>query len=241
MRKTSNLLPLCCSLSLLALLSAGAAASAAPPGSPPAITVTGTGEVSEKPNMARVNIGVVTQLASASESLQSNSEAVDKVFATLRKFKIAEDDIQTSDFNIGPEYDYSRSGQPPRLIGYRVTNQVRVAVRRIDDLGKLLDAVVTAGSNQINEVGFEIDEVESFADTARKLAMADAHRKASLYANEAGVKLGTVLRIEEMSGPAPVLQGAVTMAAEMRAVPMAPGRQIIRQVVRVTYAIQTAP
>ncbi len=64
----------------------------------------------------------------------------------------------------------------PRLIGYRVTNQVRVVVRRIVDLGALLDKVVTAGANQINDVTFAINEAQSFEDTARRKAMADAHR-----------------------------------------------------------------
>lgn len=211
---------------------------AAPADLQPAITVMGTGEVLEKPNMARVSIGVVTQLETASASLRQNSEAVEKVVATLKEFKIAENDIQTSNFSIGPQYDYNHSGQPPRLVGYRVTNQVRIAVRRIEDLGALLDELVSAGSNQINDVRFDIDEVSAHEDTARRMAMSDARRKATLYAQEAGVELGSVLKVEEMSGPVVMPQMGMAMAQEARAVPIAPGRQIVRQQVRVTFAIE---
>lgn len=205
----------------------------------PTITVVGTGEVLTAPNLARVDIGVVTQLESASASLQGNSDAMEKVRATLDRYNISENDVQTSNFSIQPQYDYDRSGQPPRLIGYRVTNEVRIVVRRIEDLGALIDAVVATGSNQINAVTFEIDQAESIEDSARRMAMSDAHRKASLYAQEARVPLGSVLRVEEISGLAPMPQMGITMAQEARAVPIAPGRQKIRQAVRVTFAIET--
>jgi uncharacterized protein YggE len=232
MRKTTTLLTLCWCCSLIGTV------VAAPNDPQPSITVMGTGEVLEKPDMARVNIGVVTQLETASASLRQNTEAVEKVLATLNKFKIAEADIQTSNFSIGPQYDYNRSGQPPRLVGYRVTNQVRIAVRNIEDLGALLDELVSAGSNQINDVRFDIDEVAAHEDTARRMAVSDARRKATLYAQEAGVQLGSVIKVEEMSGPVVMPQMGMQMAAEARAVPIAPGRQTVRQQVRVTFAIE---
>jgi uncharacterized protein YggE len=239
MRKTTTLLILCWCSSLFGSFSLVGTVVAAPADPQPAITVMGTGEVLEKPNMARVNIGVVTQLETASASLRQNTEAVEKVLATLNEYNIAESDIQTSNFSIGPQYDYDRSGQPPRLVGYRVTNQVRIAVRRIEDLGALLDGVIAAGSNEINDVRFDIDEVGAHEDTARRMAMSDARRKATLYAQEAGVRLGSVLKVEEMSGPVVMQQMDISMAAEARAVPIAPGRQIVRQQVRVTFAIET--
>ncbi len=204
----------------------------------PSITVIGEGEVLEKPDMARVNIGVVTQLETAAASLRQNTEAVEKVLQTLKDHNIADDDIQTSNFSVGPQYDYARQGEPPRLIGYRVSNEVRVAVRRLEDLGALLDEVVSAGSNQVNGVMFEIAEVASLEDAARRAAVSDARRKAMLYAQEAGVELGAVLKVEEMSGPVARPQMAMAMAEQARAVPVAPGRLVVRQAVTVTFAIE---
>lgn len=194
-----------------------------------------------KPDLARVNIGVVTQFESASAGVRRNNEAVEKLLGALDEYGIAESDIQTSNFRVAPQYEYDRSGQAPRLIGYRVTNQVRVAVRRIADLGTLLDEVVTAGANQINNVTFAVNEAKSFEDTARRRAMADAHRKAALYAQEAGVRLGSVHRVEEATDTVAIRQFDFDAAQEARAVPIAPGQQTLRQHVRVTFAIETDP
>ncbi len=213
-----------------------------PPAEPlPSITVTGTGEVLVKPDLARVNVGVVTQFESASAGVRRNNEAVEKLLGALDEYGIAESDIQTSNFSVAPQYEYDRSGQAPRLIGYRVTNQVRVAVRRIADLGTLLDEVVTAGANQINGVTFAVNEAKSFEDTARRKAMADAHRKAALYAQEAGVRLGSVLRVEEAADTVAIRQIDFDAVQDARAVPIAPGQQTLRQQVRVTFAIETDP
>ncbi len=120
-----------------------------------------------------------------------------------------------------------------------VTNQVRVVVRSIADLGALLDKVVTAGANQINDVSFAIDEARSFEDTARRKAMADAHRKAALYAEEAGVRLGAVLRVEEATNTFAMPQIGFAAVQEARTVPIAPGQQALRQQVTVTFAIES--
>ena len=239
MRKRILLLLVCWGCSPFGLSIFASALSAAPAEPLPSIMVTGMGEVLVKPDMARVNIGVVTQFETASEGVRRNNDAVEELFRTLDEQGIAETDIQTSNFSVAPQYNYDRSGQAPRLIGYRVTNQVRVVVRSIADLGALLDKVVTAGANQINNVTFAINEAQSFEDTARRKAMADAHRKAELYAQEAGVRLGAVLRVEEAADTFPMPQIDFDAVQEARAVPIAPGQQALRQQVRVTFAIES--
>ena len=241
MRKRTILLLLCWGCSHFGPVCFAGTISAPPAEPLPSITVTGTGEVLVKPDLVRVNIGVVTQFESASAGVRRNNEAVEKLLGALDEYGIAESDIQTSNFSVAPQYKYDRSGQAPRLIGYRVTNQVRVAVRRIADLGALLDEVVTAGANQINDVTFAVNEAKSFEDTARRRAMADAHRKAALYAQEAGVRLGSVLRVEEAADTVAIRQIGFAAAQEARAVPIALGQQTLRQHVRVTFAIETDP
>ncbi len=241
MRKKTILLLLCWGCSHFGPVSFAGTISAPPAEPLPSITVTGTGEVLLKPDLARVDIGVVTQFESASAGVRRNNEAVEKLLGALDEYGIAESDIQTSNFSVAPQYEYDRSGQAPRLIGYRVTNQVRVAVRRIADLGALLDKVVAAGANQINDVTFAINEAKSFEDTARRRAMADARRKAALYAQEAGVRLGSVLRVEEAADTVAIRQIDFDAVQEARTVPIAPGQQTLRQHVRVTFAIETDP
>jgi uncharacterized protein YggE len=238
-QKTTLLILCCCSIAFGTTSLAETANP--PPAARPSITVTGMGEVHKQPDMARVSIGVVTQENTAADALHNNTDAVDKLMTALKAFKIADRDIQTSNFNISPQYDYDRSNQTPRLTGYRVSNQVRIAVRQIDDLGALLDRVVTAGANQINQVTFEIGEADSLRDTARQMAMHDARRKAALYAKEARVRLGPVLKVVEAGGAVPAPQFGIAMAQEARAVPIAPGELAIRQEVRVTFALDPEP
>ncbi len=239
MRKRIILLLVCWGCSPFGPSIFASALSAAPAELLPSITVTGMGEVLVKPDMARVNIGVVTQFETASEGVRRNNEAVEELLGALDGQGIAETDIQTSNFSVAPQYNYDRSGQAPRLIGYRVTNQVRVVVRSIADLGALLDKVVTAGANQINNVTFAINEAQSFEDTARRKAMADAHRKAELYAQEAGVRLGAVLRVEEAADTVAMPQIGFAAVQEARTVPIAPGQQALRQQVTVTFPIES--
>ncbi len=239
MRKRIILLLVCWGCSPIGPSIFASALSAAPAELLPSITVTGMGEVLVKPDMARVNIGVVTQFETASEGVRRNNQAVEELLGVLDEQGIAEADIQTSNFSVAPQYDYDRSGQAPRLIGYRVTNQVRVVVRSIADLGALLDKVVTAGANQINDVTFAINDAKLFEDTARRKAMADAHRKAALYAQEAGVRLGAALRIEEAADAVAMPQIGFAAVQEASTVPIAPGQQALRQHVRVTFAIES--
>lgn len=240
MRQKSILLMLCWGSIQIGSPSLADTAAAVPVEQLPSITVTGSGEVLERPDMARVNIGVVTHAQTAADALKTNTGAVEKLLAVLGKRGIEETDIQTSSFSISPQYDYDRSGQPPRLTGYSVSNQVRVAVRRIAELGALLDEVVTAGANQINAVTFDIDEAEPLKDNARRLAIRDARRKAELYAQAAGVRLGGVLEVTETGG-VPVPQFRMAAGYEATAVPIAPGELTIRQDVIVRFAIDTEP
>jgi uncharacterized protein YggE len=212
-----------------------------PPAELPSITVTGTGEVHKQPDIVRVNVGVITKESTPGEALNKNTAAVEKLMAALKAHKIADRDIQTSSFNVSPQYDFDHSTQEPRLTGYQVMNQVRIAVRRIDELGALLDKVVTAGANQINQITFEIDEAEPLMDTARQMAVRDARRKAALYAKEAQVRLGPVLKIVESGSTVPVRQFSADMSRGASAVPIAPGELTIGQDVRVTFAIEPAP
>ena len=164
---------------------------------PRTMALAGHGEVRAAPDLAIVSIGVTNLADTAAAALAANSEAMRRVFAAMAEAGIAEKDIQTSNFMVQPRYDYSKNEQPPRLIGYDVSNMVNVTVRKLDGLGGVLDRVVEAGSNQVNGIAFQLSDSEAAADAARKLAVADAARKAKLYAEASGVELGAILAISE--------------------------------------------
>lgn len=213
----------------------------ATPGRPlvPSMTVVGESEVLVKPDTATVQVGVVTQGASAAKALKDNNAAMQGLFKTLAARKIAEKDIQTSNFGVTPRYHRDpESGEPPEVIGYRVTNQVRVKVRDLAALGEVLDEVVAAGANRVQGVSFSVAAPDELLDDARRKAVADARRKADLYAKAAGVKVGRVLLVQEQSPqlPRPKVFGLARDSAA--SVPVAPGELEFGARITVTYAIE---
>lgn len=203
------------------------------------ISLSGHGEVSMAPDMAYVTSGVATQGKTAAEALAANTTAMNGLFAALREAGIPEKDIQTSNFMVQPRYDFPE-GKAPELAGYEVSNTVTITTRKIGDLGALLDRLVKAGSNQINGIGFQVASPEAALDEARKLAAADATRKAKVYAEAMGVTLGNVLSISEGGGyqpPVPVVR-AKAMAADAAPVPVAAGEQRLSVDVNITWEIR---
>ena len=208
---------------------------------PRVISLTGHGEVRSAPDMAFVTTGVVTQGATAAEALAANTAAMTNLFAALKTGGIAEKDIQTSNFMVQPRYHYPEN-KPMELVGYEVSNTVTVNVRKLDSLGALLDKFVQAGSNQINGIGFTVSEPDAAQDEARKLAAADAARKAKVYAEALGVTLGPVLSVSEgvtFQPPMPMVRGKAMMAdAASAPVPVAAGEQTLSVDVSITWEIR---
>lgn len=203
-----------------------------------AVSVQGTATVSAEPDMARVAAGVETAGESADQALAANGEAMRRVMTALTQNGVDGADIQTSGFSIAPDYGRSppTSSDPPRITGYRVTNQVSVRVRDISRLGALMDVLVREGANRISGVEFLVADETEVKDEARRKAVQDARRKARVLAAEAGIELGRVLRVSEVTegGPGP---RPLTMARAESAVPIAPGTLDFRADVAVTFAI----
>ncbi|MGH6819782.1 MAG: SIMPL domain-containing protein [Methylocella sp.] len=207
---------------------------------PRTMTLAGHGEVRVSPDFAMVMIGVLSQANTAAEALKANTSAMQAVFATLKDAGIAGKDIQTSNFTVQPRYDYSNSGQPPRLMGYDVTNNVTVAVRKLDSLGTVLDQVVSAGSNQIHGILFQVSEPEAALDEARKLAVADARRRANVYSGASAVVLGDILSISEAGGyqPPVPMEARMIRAGGAADVPIAQGEQALSVDVNIVWEIK---
>lgn len=208
---------------------------------PRVISLSGHGEVRMAPDMAFVTSGVTSQGKTAAEALAANTAAMNSLFASLKEAGIAEKDVQTSNFMVQPRYNFPE-GKAPELAGYDVSNTVTVTVRKIGDLGSLLDRLVQAGSNQINGIGFDVSAPDAALDEARRLAAADATRKAKVYAEAMGVTLGPVLSVSEGGGyqpPMPVVRAKAMMAdAASAPVPVAAGEQRLSVDVNITWEIK---
>jgi uncharacterized protein len=205
------------------------------------ISITGHGEVRATPDIAIITMGVLSSAATAREALDINTKSMTDLMSALKTANIEAKDIMTSNFNVAPRYDYGQNnGQPPKLAGYDVSNNVTVTLRKIDGVGNVLDKAVTSGSNQINGISFAIANPLAATDEARKLAVRDATRKAQLYATSATVNLGNIVSISEGGGnyQPPVPMQAKMMAADSAPVPIAQGEQVISAEVNITWELK---
>jgi uncharacterized protein YggE len=217
-------------------------APAASADSPGTIAVSGQGEVHGAPDQAVLSTGVTTTATTAASALAENAVKMNAVFATLKRLGVAEKSIQTSNFSVSPQYPpyNANTAGTPRIVGYQVSNQVTVTLDDTKKLGPTLDALVAAGSNQINSVGFAIKDPTTLLSKARELAVADAIARAQTYAKAAGVTLGPILSIQEGFGETPrPLYNAMMVSAERAApTPVAPGEQSVTANVTVIFQIK---
>ncbi len=224
---------------LMGLLAAASPAFADGVKMPHIITLSGHGEVRATPDVAFVTSGVLSQGTTAADALAANTKAMTDLFAALKAAGIEDKDVQTSNFSVQPRYDFS-NGQAPKLVGYDVSNTVTVKIKKIDEMGALLDKLVQSGSNQITGISFDVSKPEQATDEARKLAVADAQRKAKVYAEAMGVVLGNVVQISEGSAvqpPMPMVRATMMKADAAPPVPVAAGEQTLAADVNVIWEI----
>jgi uncharacterized protein YggE len=197
------------------------------------VTVTGEATVSVAPDAAVIRIGVSSIGKTAREASDANAKKMTAVLAAFRNSGIAERDVQTSRLSLQPQYDPNKAG-PARLLGFQVTNQVTVKIRDIDKVAAILDNAIAAGANEMSGIEFVVSEQSKLLDQARDEAIADAKRKATLYTEAAGGKLGKVVSITEEGASTPPRPVAQFRAAAM---PVAPGERELRAVVSVSYEL----
>lgn len=202
------------------------------------VTVSGNGKVTYRPDMATIVVGVSSDGQSAKDAWDLNKIKVDRVFDALKKAGIDAKDMQTTNLNVSPKYDDSR---PRQIVGYTVSYDLTVKVRKLDDLGGVLDALMEAGANRGMQIGFGISDPEKLQDEARVKAVEDAKKKANLYVTTAGGKLGRVLSINE-NGYTPHWRSYEMMApaAKADALQVAAGELDMNVSVTVVWAIEQA-
>jgi uncharacterized protein YggE len=167
-----------------------------PPPVPTTLSLTATGQVSAAPDMATVSFAVVTQGKTASDALKANNARMNAVLAALKAAGIVPKDIQTSSLNLNPQYVY-KDNLPPALTGYEARDEITVRVNDLGKTGAVIDAVVTAGINQVDSIGFGLKNDDAVLDQARQQAVTTLQQRANLYAAATGLKVKRILTIEE--------------------------------------------
>jgi uncharacterized protein len=218
-----------------ALLSAPALAETAPPAM---ISVTGEATLAVAPDQAEIDGGVTSDAKTAREASEANNAAMGKVISALKTAGITEKDIQTSRLSLQPQYPPNRSGPSP-IVAYRASNRVTVRLRDVSKVAGMIDTLVGAGANDIGGINFVVSNASKLLDEARGQAVADARRKAEIYAKAAGVSLGEPLSISEEGSPAPMFRAKMAVGGMAASpTPIAQGEETLHVSVSVSWAIK---
>jgi len=205
------------------------------------LSVNAEGLSEGRPDMAIINLGVTTEGRTAAAALAENAQRMQALIQALRRAGVAERDIQTSNVSVYPQQVYGE-GQAPRITGYQANNSVTAKVRNIDSTGRVIDAAVAAGGNTVNGVSFAYQDPDAQLDAARRDAIAEARRRAELYANALGMSVHRIVAVNEGGGFAPPIVPVAMerMAAQDGAAstPVAPGQIETRVSVGVTFELR---
>jgi uncharacterized protein len=184
------------------------------------IEVTGDASLNVAPDFAMVTLGVTTTGKDANLAMAANAKSVNAVISAIKAAGVAAADIQTSNLSISPQFSNpsSPAGQQT-IIGYVVNDMVSVTARDLSRLGGLLDGAVNAGANAMYGIAYGENNPSALVDKIRPLAVADARRKAEIYAAAGGAKVGRLMVLTEQSAPPPVQFGRRAYAPAVAAAP----------------------
>ncbi|TBR13315.1 MAG: SIMPL domain-containing protein [Lysobacter sp.] len=203
------------------------------------LSVSASAEARRVPDIATVSAGVVTQAADANSAMRQNAEQMTRVVAAIRAAGIPDRDVQTSGLSLNPQYRYVEN-QPPVITGYQATNNVNVTVRDIAKLGKILDALVATGANQINGPTFDVDGKDSAYDEARRGALDKARQRADMYAKALGLRVRRIVSIDETGSqvvrPMPMMAMA-KMESDQASSPVSPGENVLAANINVVFEL----
>lgn len=203
------------------------------------LNLSAYGETKIAPDMASINLGVVTDGKTAAEAMAANAQRMNAVMTALRKAGIAAKDIQTSNLTLSPQYRYVQD-QPPQLIGYQASNQVTVTVHDLKALGAAVDATVASGANQVQGISFGLDDPSAAEDAARLAAVKALQAKAQLYARATGHRSARLVSLSEGGAayPAPMPVAPMAMARMKEDTAISPGELSVRVDVAGIYELE---
>jgi uncharacterized protein len=204
------------------------------------LDISATGEVTRVPDIAIISAGVVSRSATATGALQDAANRMQRVLAALKRAGVEDRDLQTSNISLNPEYRYVEN-QPPQLTGYTASNQLTIRFRDIRKSGKILDALVGQGANQINGPSLTIDKPEAALDEARARAIAAGRARAELYARSLGMRIVRVVSVSESGGyaaPPPMPMYARAEIAQAADTKVVPGEQKLQVTLAMTFELQ---
>lgn len=208
------------------------------------ITVSGEGKVYAKPDIALVSFGVSTEGLTVSDVTKRNTDKMNAVIEAVKAQGVEEKDIQTTNYNLYPQYNYTEAAG--RLFqGYTLEQNIQVKIRDFTKIGDILAQATSKGSNLVGSLQFTIDNPEQFKNEARAKAIAQAKANAQNLASTSGISLGKLINVYENSSNYPVIYSNKAMgmgggvAMDSAPVPtVQPGQQEINVTINLTYKVK---
>lgn len=204
------------------------------------ISVSGEGKVYAKPDVAIVNLGVMTQGASVAAVTSDNTTKMNAIIAAMKKLNIADKDIQTTEYDLSPQYNYTQEkGQV--FTGYTLTQNVQVKIRDFTQISNVLSGATSQGANQVGDLQFTVDNPDQAKNQAEASAIAEAKGNAKSLETSSGIQLGKLINVSVgNSSPGPVMYNAMGAGvAESAVAPVIqPGQQEIDVTVTLTYQVK---
>lgn len=223
---------------MLAAAPAAFAQSNAP--EPARLDLSATGSVTVTPDQAHISSGVVTRGDTAADALRANSQAMTRVFAELRRAGVAERDMQTRQLTVSPVYTQPGrdSNQSPQITGYEARNTVTALIRDLDRTGQVIDAMVSAGANQLEGVRFGYSGEDEARNEARRAAVAELHALRDLYADAGGFQIVRLVSFSESGSYRPETAMYAMARSDSVSTPVAAGEITIEATINAAWEIE---
>lgn len=220
---------------------------------PHEVFVTGEGRAYGKPDVAIVNFGVHTQDLKSQDAVSQNNKIMDTAIKAIKESGVKDEDIQTTLYNLVPQYDYANNQPAPlnyppypgkrTFRGYSLDQQIRVKIRNFDKINEILDKATAAGVNTVGELQFTVDDMEKIKSEARSKAIKQAGEKAKSLLGQAGLRSFELVNVSEGYGPGPIPYQAFDkgiMAVPIGVTPpsIQPGQLEVNSTVTLTYRIR---
>ena len=206
---------------------AASAAEVSLQASGPVVELTVSETVSSSPDVVNLSAGVNALAPTASEALRQNAERMARVIAAIEGQGVAEENIRTSEIALSPEYEWNPTTQRQIFRGYQVSSTVQIRLHELPRTGRVLDALVTAGADEIGAISWSVEDPSSAQQQAREAAFATAHQRALGFARAAGYTDVRLLEVSEgqagWGGPEPLMLNAA-VEARNATMPIRPGQ-----------------
>lgn len=209
------------------------------------VTVSAEGKINATPDIAMVRLSVVSKAPTVKQVTTDNNEKMSKIVDAVKSLGVEAKDITTSQYNLYPDYPDYQPGATRKIVGYNLTQEVTVKIRKLDTVDDVLDKATQAGANEVGALSFDIDDTGTVKKQAREQAFTKAREKAQEMAKFVGVNLGRVVTFLEDATYNPPVYANFAMDAKREAVGVAapapaiePGSKELNVTVSVTYEIE---